>query len=143
MSNQIEVKTAELVGVALDWAVGVAEGWEPDRPQDGQLRKTWRGRTHYVAVGKDAACADWHRYTPSTDWRQGGPLIEREGLETARGNDLYFPHGNERGDYYEPLFLARTPGGRWIHGRTVLEAAMRCLVRAKLGDTIDIPQGLL
>lgn len=39
----------------------------------------------------------------------------------VRGNDLYFPQGNEHGDYYEPLFIARQDEQK-AHGRTPAEA---------------------
>jgi hypothetical protein len=42
-------------------------------------------------------------------------------ITIVRGNDLYFPHGNENGDYYEPLFIAKR-NGETAHGRTPEEA---------------------
>lgn len=42
-------------------------------------------------------------------------------IEVVRGNDLYFPQGNEKGDYYEPLFIARM-NGKTAHGKTPTEA---------------------
>lgn len=49
----MKLKTSELTGAALDWAVAKCEG----------------------AVGMNDRLA-W--YTPSTNWAQGGPIIERE-----------------------------------------------------------------
>jgi hypothetical protein len=48
----MKVKTSELTGVALDWAVCVCEGESPSR------------YTQY-----------------STDWAQAGPIVEREKIE--------------------------------------------------------------
>jgi hypothetical protein len=110
------MKTSELTGAALDWAVAKCEG-----APEYLLDKPWRASElleHY-----------------STDWAQGGPIIEREGLQLRKRNDHYFP---------EPFWQA----GRWIDitltpGPTPLIAAMRCYVASKLGDDINIPEELL
>ena len=102
------MKTSELTGAALDWAVSVCEhnvGWEPE--------------------GEDR---DYY----STDWSQGGPIIEREKLTVA--------------PYQDGGWLCTHPTDRW-HGNksgpTPLIAAMRCYVASKLGDEVDIPKELL
>jgi len=69
---------------------------------------------------------------------QAWPIIERERIEIIRGNPLYFPKGNENGDFYEPLWIAGKQ-----HGQTSLIAAMRCYVASKLGDEVDVPEELL
>ena len=67
-------------------------------------------------------------YTPSTNWAQGGPIIEREGIAT-----LPCPRG----------WAARVGfGGEYIEGPTPLIAAMRCFVASKLGDEVDVPEEL-
>ena len=50
------MKTAELIGAALDWAVATANG---DK----------------LILAEE----DWNWY--STDWAHGGPIIEREGID--------------------------------------------------------------
>ena len=118
------MKTNELTGAALDWAVAKCEGaYAPsvDTDIDGAKRINYGGMY-----------PDW-----STDWSQAGPIIEREGIDVRAGNPLYFPKGNEKGDYYEPLWLAGKQ-----HGFTPLIAAMRCYVASKLGDEIEIPEEL-
>jgi len=72
----------------------------------------------------------------STDWAQGGPIIEREEVEIFR-------HWNK----------AKTDLRAWkaqcgvqvalLLGPTPLIAAMRCYVASKLGDEIEIPEELL
>ena len=98
------MKTNELPGVALDWAVAKAIGeYKP------------------VAVP---------RY--STDWAQGGPIIEREGISLDQYHDF-------------PNWAASCPpesGFNWF-GPTPLIAAMRCYVASKLGDDIELPEGLV
>ena len=120
----MRIKTSELSGAALDWAVAKCEGWLDDC--NGWL---------YQATVKDV---EEGSYKPSTDWAQGGLIIERENIGITKGNPLYFPQGNEKGDYYEPLWLAGKQ-----HGQTPLIAAMRCYVASKLGDDVDVPEELV
>lgn len=54
----IEVKTSELIGPALRYAVAVADGWDFSKEFD---RVTFNG------------------FYPDTDWAQGGPLIAEHG----------------------------------------------------------------
>ena len=127
MSEFVEIKTADLVGAALDWAVAQVEGIE-------YLHAGIKCRTRLTA-------RIFHHYTkpnfmPSTDWSQGGPLIETEELTVEpsawdwkgacvlwraqeEGANVYFEHTN------------------------LLVAAMRAVVHAKLGDTVSVPKELV
>lgn len=49
----------------------------------------------------------------------------RPAVSVVRGNDLYFPGGNENGDHYEPLWLASWGDATRVHGRTPLTALLR------------------
>ena len=71
-------------------------------------------------------------FEPSTDWAQGGPIIEREGI-TLRSCIDGAAWDAELA--YEETILASGP--------TPLIAAMRCFVASKLGDEVDIPEELL
>ena len=108
------MKTSELTGAALDWAVTKIEA----------ERKLFTIYPQYI--------------TPySTDWAQGGPIIERESISLAcRPKDA-------RGLWCAVLgpnrFLSPDFEG---YGPTPLIAAMRCCVASKLGDDIDIPEEL-
>lgn len=46
--------------------------------------------------------------------------------EIVRGNPLYFPEGNENGNFYEPLWIAKRDN-LMEHGRTPTEAMMKLL----------------
>lgn len=46
-------------------------------------------------------------------------------VTVVRGNDLYFPDGNENGDYYEPLWIASWGDAASVHGRTPFTALLR------------------
>ena len=121
------MKTSELTGAALDWAAAKCEGATDFRFDTVA--------TYWVTIdGKDCALRrGWAQsYLPSTDWAQGGPIIEREKIRldtTWNGED-----GN---------WSARidSVGGWWL-GETPLIAAMRCYVASKLGDVVDVPKEL-
>jgi hypothetical protein len=105
------MKTSELTGAALDWAVAKCEG---------------HGMEYFQVV--DA-------YTPSTDWAQGGPIIERE--EIALEPMTHDEHGDG--------WLATRVEGPAVcmeFGPTMLIAAMRCYVASHLGDEVDVPEEL-
>ncbi len=122
----MKVKTSELIGPALDWAVAKCEGrdyhsYEYTYATDGS-GKVWAAGT----------CQSEDRY--STDWSQGGPIIEREKI------DIRWVESNWReiegcwaGTYMTKIRYARTP----------LIAAMRCYVASKLGMEVDVPEELL
>ncbi len=103
------MKTNELSGVDLDWAVAKCE------------------------VGEDISeIDDPHFY--STDWAQGGPIIEREGITTA-------PHSTHNGVIREwkagrDWPMSHSP---FHFGTTPLIAAMRCYVASVLGDEVELP----
>lgn len=110
------MKTHELTGAALDWAVAKCENVEPDENN----KPIWFG-------DGDARV----EYTPSTNWAQGGPIIEREGISLDRVSDS--------------LWVATRLEGISVSeedGPTPLVAAMRCYVASKLGDDIDVPEEL-
>lgn len=108
------MRTNELIGPALEWAVAMCE----------ELTEHSMGLWKLPIL---EACTSF-QYSPSTDWAQGGPIIEREKIELRYSNTGVYA------SYYV--------GGTWF-GSTPLIAAMRCYVASKLGDTIDIPKELL
>ena len=129
------MKTSELTGQALDYAVAKCEG--------GTNLRFDTVATYWVTLdGKDRALSKgWAQsFTPSTNWAQGGPIIKQERIAI----DV------EHGDLWRARFgRARiTFDGRAHHyhhqeGSTPLIAAMRCYVSSKLGDEVDIPKELL
>ena len=105
------MKTTELSGAALDWAVQIAEGYVQPDPIDFARN-----------------C-----FKPTTNWAQGGPIIEREGISVF----LRSPHWPKHNQY-----SARQEGDASL-GPTPLIAAMRCYVASKLGDDINVPKELI
>jgi len=120
-------KTSELAGKALDWAVAKYEGALAPM---GNLH--FVGNTLFIAVGGDLGPpGEWVSYQPSTDWSQGGPIIEREGICLKKGHSgWWIAKLLDVNDEEHFVTVAPTP----------LIAAMRCYVMSKLGDTVDIPE---
>ena len=116
----MKIKTADLTGPALDWAVAKCL----PNPQDVTCKN---GVVRRQPVQ--------YAFTPSTDWSQGGPLLERECLEVR----VFAEHGAPDGGPY--WISERHPAVG--HGPTPLIAAMRCLVAATLGDEVDVPDELV
>ena len=107
------MKTSELTGAALDWAVAKCEGIDYGK-DDVRFRGAYA-----------------RKY--STEWAQSGPLIEREGISVAYIDD----------NIADGAWFASTVGGdENTEGPTPLIAAMRCYVASKLGDTVEIPEEL-
>lgn len=112
----MDVKVSELSGAALDWAVAKVE----------DMLDRW-GRC--APVG----------FKPSTDWAQGGPIIERERISTRT-------HAEPGFNWVAFIdFGGSSVSGAKARmtGPTALIAAMRCFVASKLGDVVSIPDELL
>ena len=112
------MKASELTGSALDWAVAVCKNLEIHPPQ----------KVMKIAV-RNVEWEPWWVFTPSTNWAQGGPIIEREKI--AIGFDDEFG------------WMGIDMDGNYFSGSTPLEAAMRCYAISKLGAEIDIPEELV
>ncbi len=128
-----KIKTSELAGPQLDWAVAKCEG-------KSKFCEIHAGNVLYGTVA-----SGFIQYSPSTDWSQGGPLLEREKLAlTYDAHWHYDPTDPE--DNGERWYCELTePNEGSSHGRygpTPLVAAMRCYVASKLGAAIDVPEGL-
>lgn len=126
--TDMKVKTNELIGPALDWAVAKCEGFHYF-PKD-------EGPTY---VHKDSG--EWHHsgsYTPSVKWAQGGPIKDEERI-TLNYKNL---DGTGPCEAYYLRTLFDDEGGWYQHGPTSLIAAMRCYVASKLGDEVDVPEEL-
>jgi len=119
----MKVKTSQLSGVQLDWAVAHIQGYA-----EGPNGSFW--------ITEDD-CVD---FKPSTDWAQGGPIIERETISVAADTAdmfdsfLWFASVDD--------ILVDPDEAIGVRGPTLLIAAMRCYVASKLGDEIEVPDEL-
>lgn len=113
------MKTSELGGAALDWAVAKCEGFFKND----------------MAVVREGVVDVFYfeSYTPSTDWAQGGAIIEREGINL----DNYGK--NPQWSAWTPA-PERATGEAQAYGTTPLIAAMRCYVASKMGDEVELPE---
>ena len=103
------MKTSGLTGAALDWAVAKCEG-------------NCEGDFSWYYDRRDT-------FNYSTDWAQGGPIIERERI----GIDC-----DDQGVWFASFDLsAETALGS--SALTPLIAAMRCYVASKLGNEVNLP----
>lgn len=121
----MKIKTSKLTGPALDLAVHKAKG------RNIELHMFWEYRTQN------------NMFHYSTDWAQGGPIIEREGIDLYCNVPSSIAIKNEG---WEPSWRARYSrcgyGTEMMHGPTPLIAAMRCFVASKLGDEVEVPEEL-
>lgn len=130
----VDIKTSELSGAALDWAVAVAIAEPRKQPVfRAQDRKVYQSPYH-METG--------YNFSPSTNWAQGGPIIERENICVNRRHQCdpaYCP-------IIDPLVCwvaSDTAGGYLSYGPNPLIAAMRCYVASKLGEVVSVPAELV
>ncbi len=114
----MQVKTSDLEGAALDWAVAAVTGEHDD------------GEHASMEIGLG-------RYSPSTDWSQGGPLIAEK---------ITVLIDCEAGCYADTWANAGIYGQAFSEydgqGPTLLVAAMRALVASEIGDEVEVPDEL-
>lgn len=109
MGSIMKIKTQDLTRPALDWAVEVAEEMTVSQRE----------------------------FQPSTNWSQGGPIIEREKIELKHlgyDNPPYWGAWKFSPSKYER---------KGAIGPTPLIAAMRAFVASRLGDEVDVPEELV
>ncbi len=105
----MKIKTTELKGTALNYAVAIAEGYA----------KNIAGYPSFEAW------AHAHSFDPVNNWEDIGPIIKRERIGlTPMPNGSWAAQGD-----FRPFF----------HNPTPEIAACRCHVFCKLGHEIDIP----
>ena len=66
------MKTSELTGAALDWAVTKCEGFD-----------------------HEVTSSEWGMWGWATDWAQGGPIIEREKIDFGKNGPVGTPTAYE------------------------------------------------
>lgn len=130
----MKLKTSDLTGLALDWAVAQSLPGVSVALDGGVLRE----------MGVDGEPI----FNPSGHWQQGGALIESENINLVRRT-----HAGTSESHHEVLRLLgwiayKTPKAYWMTPVThtaenPLKAAMRCLVQHTLGDTVEVPDALV
>ena len=132
----MKIKVSEATGPVLDWMVAKCLGADfvhNDREYSTISDKVWaRGGSQE------------RRY--STDWSQGGPIIEREQMFVIPWNQV--PDSTRKYPFKAEDWKAQTyrqgvyQDSEAQYGHTPLIAAMRCFVASKLGDEVEVPDEL-
>lgn len=132
----VKIKTSDLKGATLDWAVAKAVnqvvkinnaisymGTVPDGPAfiERYQEEPWPG-----------ADDGYMKYSPSCKWSQGGLLIEKYSVAILKQKS-----------YFSALAWRKDGKSGDGDAETHLIAAMRAIVAAELGDTVDVPKELL
>jgi hypothetical protein len=123
----MKVKTNELSGAQLDWAVAKCEGVAVAYDR---MNGWWETSDPRYAEPNDPEV-----FSPSTNWAQGGPIIEREEISTSRE----FASSRVEWAAWTPAPI-RDDAEAFGYGPTPLIAAMRCYVASKLGDEAEVPK---
>lgn len=138
------IKTSELTGPQLDWMVAKCIAQVHDNALlNGSIMHGW-----WIS-GLFTDPNYWIRtdeFSPSTDWAQGGPLIDANDIALSPLPDglwrAYIPEGT--------VLVSRAKSClevfKWKfkqEGYHPLIAAMRCFVYSKMGETVDIPEEFL
>lgn len=127
------MRTAELTGAALDWAVATAAGYPVISPSAPWRNKHGaHGPAQVMVADTKRKTACHYDFRPSECWAQGGPIIEQEGLWTRRARPNLWVCRVELEEYWS----------EGVEGPSPLIAAMRCYVASKLGDEVEIPEEL-
>jgi hypothetical protein len=129
MQQMIDVKTAELEGAALDWAVAQVEG------RNTRIYLCPVMDEYKVAAtvpGGDLEFA----WMPSIDWGQGGLLIEAHDVSLSSSVDGTIKFAT----IYRDKDCVRVAYQR---ASTRLIAVCRAIVAAKLGGVVSVPAELM
>lgn len=117
----MKIKTSELTGAALDWAVAKVEGLQ-------------------IAKSPEVFANTCARPFYSTDWAQGGAIID------ANPTMQFWLWGGKPRDEMQcsTLPIKEKFGTRMTtyFGKTKLIAGMRAYVASRLGDEVEIPEEL-
>jgi hypothetical protein len=136
MNDMVEVKVSELIGPALDWSVAVADGVQPtlwdvccgngvSNGNPNEPPECCCNPIVEVAIG-------FGKWKPSTDWSQGGPLIDKHQIAVRPVDGEWWCAHLE-----ESATLPRS------YGRGALVAICLAIVAANLGDTVSVPKELM
>jgi hypothetical protein len=127
------VKTSELTGVALDWAVAATNlngrTWE----------QCYYGRFRVGGNKLFLNSEVTFPYSPSTDGKIGSMIIEREGISV---NYLITAEDPFRWSAKQKPTMRKVKPNS-VYGPTLLIAAMRCYVASKLGNEVEVPEELI
>ena len=128
----MKIKVQDLTKLQLNWAVATSEEHPKAIDTSGLDGPVVICGFKQKMLHSNREGQEWIAYQPSSNWTQGGPIIERERIE------LKIPEAKEFGQW---MALITDASGDYIHrsGPTPLIAAMRCFVENRLGSEVEIP----
>ena len=144
MSQFVEVKTAELVGPALDWAMADAEGLKNKRVVD------YSPGGKFVLIvndGQRKPLSASKRYSKvKTTWSWFGLVKETREIVLGWAYEPTLCWANLR-EYLVSLTAPQAEGEEWtahiagvsMRGDDIGPAVCRAIVAAKLGDVVQVP----
>jgi hypothetical protein len=116
----MKIKVSEATNIQLDWMVANIEDVEC---------LYWAGEER-----KKQTFAEWKEngigYSPSTNWYQGGPILDREIYSFSSDDNSTTKYAWHKDNKTRS------------RGDTFLIAAMRCYVASKMGDEVEISEEL-
>ena len=141
----MKIKVSDATPIQLAYLIAQCEGRtirrDPMKFYDGSYwiwEETPSGKGG-IDINKSVYMRIGYKFSPSTKWEQGGPIIERERMTLNYEN--IDGTGQSKAYYLSTLFDDDLEG--WGQcGPTPLIAAMRCYVASKLGDEVEIPDEL-
>jgi len=110
----MKIKVSEAANIQLDWLVAKCECRLSEWVND---------------LGTGTVLKAPSYFSPSTDWSQGGTIIERERIEVITWQDIW------SADYWGSK-------GTQQDGPTPLIAAMRCFICSRFGEIVEVPDEL-
>ena len=156
----MKIKTSELNYSQLSYTVTKIE--HPELVWGDSIGVHWASNQVVVPVWDEPKC-----YSPYMSWEMCGLIIERENISLIRCDDDYKTESKgfttrervavwaaEHGAGHSSNESFGPQGDNWgsnysigeddcSHGTTPLIAAMRCYVKSKLGNEVEIPEELL
>ena len=170
MNALVEVRVADLVGQALDWAVAQVLLQAGELTADSEEHGTGRpyftckfarpslwgeGREQKGTINQETG-GPWvmhgpgGTYSPSTDWSQGGPLIQQYGVLLSPKESPIHINGGPNAGWREDGQWGATIFRKGEHRRKAhkhldepLVAAMRCIVGWASGETVSVRADLV
>ena len=154
----MKIKTTELAGSALDWAVAkilyeeipttiTFESWYA-----GELDGNWGLNEEECSLLNNLKS-----FKPSSSWGDAGPIIAREGISVIRCDGVYEEDAQGFCNNVRSAVWGATTGehpieyeivdkkiylDHVIYGPNALISAMRCFVYCKLGHEVEVPEEL-
>lgn len=129
----MKIKVSEATNIQLDWLAATIEGLTPHHNAHlaGSFMEGWWFSGYYIDPN---IWIPLFRLGYSTDWAQGGPIIEREGVSLKKNQESLIAKAH--------LWVGISDELLMMSGPTPLIAAMRCFVASKLGDEVEVPEEL-